>query len=173
MVMGYAMDAARKNKKIFFVDKSKNINFQKIIDINNLKRKMFSRILNPEIRRFKSIESLISFSKKTENRELIFSINIVNKYDSDLEKDIKRINRLTVSKIEDSDVIITTAHKAKGLEFEQVVLSNDYYIFFDSKGFLKQNIKKEEINILYVALTRAKSKLKLNKTLNDLMGMKQ
>lgn len=54
------------------------------------------------------------------------------------------------------DITISTAHKAKGLEWDTVLLSDDFPIL--------TNDSKEELRLFYVALTRAKT---------NLNGMKQ
>lgn len=49
------------------------------------------------------------------------------------------------------NIVISTTHKAKGLEWDTVLLSNDFPIL--------RNDSKEELRIFYVALTRAKHTL--------------
>lgn len=55
-------------------------------------------------------------------------------------------------------VILTTAHKSKGLEFDNVKIADDFK-FSESQDLLK--IPEQEINLLYVAVTRAKEKMML------------
>ncbi|MBX9839257.1 MAG: ATP-binding domain-containing protein [Silvanigrellaceae bacterium] len=57
----------------------------------------------------------------------------------------------SLTKENECDVILCTAHKSKGLEWEQVKIGEDY------------NFKEEdELNLIYVACTRAKNILKLS-----------
>ena len=73
---------------------------------------------------------------------------------------------------QDDYVIVSTMHRAKGLEFEQVVLPNLVDRHFPSYPVIKklqapdaihreeaQQLLREQQRLLYVALTRAKSKL--------------
>jgi superfamily I DNA/RNA helicase len=61
-----------------------------------------------------------------------------------------------------SQVFISTVHKAKGLGFEQVVLASDFEApEADAEDYI------EQLNVLYVAITRAKKVLKLPKALNQ------
>jgi DNA helicase IV len=73
---------------------------------------------------------------------------------------------LTKRSIKKADVILTTAHKSKGLEFDQVVLFDDYKLMSDVEAKKKtgkiEYISREEINLLYVAVTRAKKVLHLS-----------
>jgi superfamily I DNA/RNA helicase len=63
----------------------------------------------------------------------------------------------TTDNPDEADVVITTAHKAKGLEWPKVKLSNDFKTPTDN-----QNPTNEETNILYVAASRALNKLDLS-----------
>lgn len=85
------------------------------------------------------------------------------------DKSQEILNTLTSShkNPETADVILTTAHKSKGLEWGQVVLAEDFDGIFDEKGRLTDN--EEEINLLYVAATRGKYVLKINQALEALM----
>ena len=60
-----------------------------------------------------------------------------------------------------ADVILTTAHKSKGLEFVAVEIADDFKEI--------EKAEEEEINILYVAVTRATHELQLNRDLIKLM----
>ena len=69
----------------------------------------------------------------------------------------------------DYDVILTTAHKSKGREFSQVILGNDFPDLVDDDGFVLPNLQ-EEINLAYVACTRAIDVLELNLSINTLLS---
>jgi len=64
----------------------------------------------------------------------------------------------TVEDPNEADVTITTAHKAKGLEWPRVRLANDFKIPSDNG-----NPTTEETNILYVAASRALHQLDVSK----------
>lgn len=70
----------------------------------------------------------------------------------------------TYTKPEHPDLILTTAHKAKGREFDVVVLADDFPDVFDEDGEWL-GLEDTEANLLYVALTRAISVLVRNNTL--------
>jgi hypothetical protein len=61
-------------------------------------------------------------------------------------------------------VTFTTAHKSKGLQYPQVILGNDFKSPYDKKTGKWVGLSEEEINLLYVALTRAEYVLEYNKT---------
>ncbi|EFP3712928.1 ATP-binding domain-containing protein, partial [Campylobacter jejuni] len=67
-------------------------------------------------------------------------------------------------KQEQADLILSTGHKSKGLEWNNVEIIDD---FLNIKQELEEReqitIAKEELNLLYVAVTRAKNSLNINK----------
>ena len=67
--------------------------------------------------------------------------------------------------IKRANILLTTAHKSKGLEFENVLIWDDFKIFNRNKeDKLKpiQFVEREEVNLLYVAVTRAIKTLSVN-----------
>jgi F-box protein 18 (helicase) len=172
MILGNALRVAEDGKKVFFLDKEKGFNFKKILDIDSLYKNNIKEILNPDIKKFRTFMNLERYANVHDDQELIFMINVVRRHKKTIRESISKLNSLIVKDISQADVVLTTAHKAKGLEFDQVVLSNDFYNPFDKEGKLKQNINTEEINILYVALTRAVYNIYLNKGLNTMMENK-
>ncbi|WP_407921073.1 3'-5' exonuclease [Aliarcobacter butzleri] len=61
-------------------------------------------------------------------------------------------------------MIFTTAHKSKGLEYEQVLMADDFISkkdILNTKNKLSFQRINEELNIYYVASTRVKSAISL------------
>ncbi len=116
---------------------------------------------------WKQIEETAAASQ---DRSLKRLVELVKKYGNELPDLLERLqNRVTEP--HKADITFTTAHKGKGLEWDSVYLLND---FVSEKQILKgiqtktgkpisdakkQNIN-EEINTLYVALTRAREEVK-------------
>lgn len=69
----------------------------------------------------------------------------------------------THKNVENPDVILTTAHKSKGREWDIVILSDDFPSPFNQKGEWV-GLQDMERNLLYVALTRTKVLLGYNET---------
>lgn len=61
------------------------------------------------------------------------------------------------SQQQNCDIMITTAHKSKGLEWDNVILYNDYGYDINEDGEI--DASDEELNVVYVACTRAKKHL--------------
>lgn len=68
----------------------------------------------------------------------------------------------------DPDIIMTTAHKAKGREWDCILLADDFPSCFDKDGAFV-GLEEMEENLLYVAVTRAKKWLCMNSTCEALL----
>ena len=68
----------------------------------------------------------------------------------------------TYKKCSNPDITLTTSHKAKGLEWDSVVLADDFPEIEKMKG--------DELNLLYVAATRGKRYLQINNQLYSLVN---
>jgi len=170
MVVANAIIMTDKNKKIFFVGGLKSYNFSKIIDVDNLFRGDRKAIVDYSIKKYKTFEQFERSAKEEDNYEYIYLCKIVKTYSEKIRDAMKKLNYLVVQDINKADVILTTAHKSKGLEFHQVILSNDFAKFFNKDGTIKIDVKEEEVNVLYVALTRAIYSLIPNKELDKIIG---
>jgi superfamily I DNA/RNA helicase len=71
-----------------------------------------------------------------------------------------------ITPIAQADYVISTAHKAKGLEWNRVHLEDDYQFKLNQ---LDHKIAPEELRLLYVACTRAKLSLNIH-PIYDLIG---
>ena len=68
-------------------------------------------------------------------------------------------------------MILTSAHRSKGLEFDDVILADDFMDFFDDENGHWKDLSsadiftQEEVNLQYVAATRAKKRLEIGEKL--------
>lgn len=143
-----------------------NYGFDVLRDIFYLKRNEKKKIINPYISNFSSFNELKRFAGAFNDRELLFFSHLVENR-GDIPSLIKKLYS-SVSRIDEAEMLLTTAHKSKGYEFKNVVLANDFYTPLNSYGEMKTKINSEELRVLYVAASRAKETLKRNKALLDI-----
>lgn len=164
-----AVQAVDSGKKIHFVTGFNKYNFFKIEDVDHLYSGRLDRIKDFHIRDCETYANFVSIAEHTQDKEMIFLKKIVDKYHGKIELLFNNIKNNTVD-IRSADIILTTAHKSKGLEFNNVFLCNDFSIFIDEQGEINmRNWREEEMNILYVAATRAIHKLRPNPTLRNII----
>ncbi|RXK00315.1 DNA helicase [Arcobacter sp. CECT 8986] len=150
----------KKEYKIYFEGGYNSYSFmnQTVYSIFYLKQKKYDKVTVEEIKEFVSIEELEEYAKDTKNQEYLNIIKFINTYNDNIFEINKQIKEnLTLDK-NSADIIFTTAHKSKGMQYSQVVMCDDDFI--SNKEILNKknkfnNLKvNEELNIYYVAATR-------------------
>ena len=107
----------------------------------------------------------------TKDRELKYLVKTVLKYQHDIPELIDQIRARHVDVLKQDmhkfeGIFFMTAHRSKGLEFTQVILTDDYTEFVDDFGepLHPSKIDQQEVNVQYVALTRAEEVLVINRS---------
>lgn len=150
-----AFKLASSGKKIC-VHGSIEKNSELMLDLYNLYTDKKKKVKDPRIKIFKNWKDLEINYDLLDDVEIQKGYRLVSRYKLDVPTVIKKVKSACVSSSDSEAVILTTGHLSKGLEWDNVKISDD---FLESK--LKE--KKEEENLLYVAITRAKKNLCLPK----------
>ncbi|MBF0398070.1 MAG: ATP-dependent helicase [Desulfobacterales bacterium] len=153
-----------KKYKIGFIGGIEGYRFNDIVDTYYLYSKNLSNIRDSYIRSFKTYSKLKEFANAVEDWEIKSRCNIVEKYKNKIPKLVKDITDNSVD-VEDAEIILTTAHKSKGMEFNQVKITNDFSKLVENEDLT--DVDSEEINLIYVAVTRAKYKLEIPEKIID------
>jgi superfamily I DNA/RNA helicase len=90
----------------------------------------------------------------------------VKKYASTLSEDLHKIQSKNVGPNYEGCVILSTTHKIKGRDWDNVALADDFLNIIDKEGATTKQID-DELCIVYVALTRAKKALYIPHRLHD------
>lgn len=125
------------------------------------------KIKTAAIRRFSSWNHLVNDADESRDKEMLFLSKIVDEFKHELPNLLNKILTNQVPTAADADAIFTTAHQSKGLEHNQVRLAEDFDFLDEVEKRLRNGLQLEpaqiqEINLLYVAMTRAKNHLELN-----------
>lgn len=154
------------DKKIYFEGGYGSYSFmnQTVYSIFYIKQKKNEKITLDELKDFESISELEQFAKDTKNQDYLNIIKFINTYGDNIFEINKKIKEKLVSKKEEADIIFTTTHKSKGLEYDQVVMTSDFISkkeISNPKNKLSHLRINEELNIYYVAATRTKKAINL------------
>lgn len=179
------------DKKFFFNSK---VSFEILYEVYFLYIKEKNKIKNLVLKEYYDFESLKFHVEQEalEDVEIRIAVKVVDKYKEDTLKHLKILERNTTKNTE-ANVILSTVHASKGLEYEKIILADDYINILKVKDKienLKNKIREEkllgesivlyklinklkeleawfveECNILYVAVTRSFGEIKLNKSL--------
>lgn len=127
------------------------------------------KIKSPFIKKFKNFEDLVDFANDIGAGDLRSLLSIVKSHRTELFQHIINIKGKCVERKKDADIVFSTVHKAKGLEYDIVSLAAGDFIgeeeirnlLIDYGGTqeVDHDFINEEVNILYVAASRAKNKL--------------
>lgn len=151
-----AMHFTDKGERIAIVGDQSDLK-AKIESAWRLRRGERKGIRHPLIAMFSSWKALEEYAEDAYDQEINQVLQVIDEYDGRLDEVIRLIgNRQN----EDSaKVVLTTAHRAKGREWPNVVLSSDFDNVFYGERKLKRHEKDAELNLLYVAVTRATDRL--------------
>ena len=117
--------------------------------INGIKAlKTNQKVFHPDLRLFDTYSDLIEYTESPMGGDLKYLVKLIDSYGFGML--LKQLH-LTEEDPSEANIILTTVHKAKGLEWPKVKLGNDFQ--YPCEDML--TISQEEVNILYVAATRA------------------
>jgi hypothetical protein len=114
---------------------------------------------------FASFAALKTYTQEAGDAELSSVVAFVERHGDQVEEKLERIVGRVSKHPRHAHFLLTTVHKCKGMEFDNVILADD---FFDYDPNLDGE-DEEEVNIMYVACTRAKRTLTLNSTMGSLL----
>lgn len=114
---------------------------------------------SPELSLFNSWQEFNEIAEELNKSEWKTIIKFVETHKDQTLKKIQQLGQ-SASQLNQAHVFISTVHKAKGLGFDQVVLASDF-----EWPELKSPNFRESLNVIYVAITRAKRVLVLPKSL--------
>ena len=146
-----------------------------LYDVLNLYNHKTHLIRDNLIKSMKSLYDLEDYIEKTEDVQLAMMVEIVKEYGNEIPGLINEIKEKHVAndEKEKAEMIFSTVHRCKGMEYDVVELVNDFITEEKiKKGKEDKKAKKpdpaklnEEINLLYVAITRTKNSLHIPETL--------
>ncbi|MEM9327925.1 MAG: UvrD-helicase domain-containing protein [Bacteroidota bacterium] len=140
-----------------------------LYDVLSLSNNQRRHIRDPLIQQMKNLEELEEYIDKTEDVQLGLMVEIVKEYGNRIPGIIQSIKDKHVDNDDKAkaEMIFSTVHRCKGMEYDCVRLVADFISEEKLDKLQKEskeeelNVSKlnEEINLLYVAITRAKSRL--------------
>ncbi len=137
-----------------------------LYDVLNLFNGKHHLIKDKVIRSMRSLTELEEYAKSTEDPQLLMMAKIVTEYGNEIHGILRRIKERHVEDRDKAEVIFSTVHRSKGMEYDEVRLVSDFIEEGKFRDFLQKKSSpytpeklNEEINLLYVAVTRARNVL--------------
>lgn len=129
------------------------------------------------LRKFKSYDQMCEYAEAVDDKELKARIKVVDLYGQRIPELVEKVKEQSVA-ADRAAAQATTAHKAKGLEWTEVVLGDDFPNLMSDSGLPRhvdfvgkdgEPLDRQECNLYYVASTRAQGQLVQNQSLRDFM----
>ncbi len=137
-----------------------------LYDVLNLYNGKHQLVKDKLVMAMKDIAELEDYIEQTEEVQLGMMVEIVKEYGNEIPGIIKSLKDKHVSNEdkEKAEMVFSTVHRCKGMEYDAVQLVNDFITEERLKKVKEEketDIAKlnEEINLLYVAITRTKNSL--------------
>lgn len=146
-------------------------------DISRLQQFGPGDVRNPFIASFKDFEELAEYAGAVNDRELNGWAKVVDSYGARRFDSALRQIRAAALQYDSTDpaqrdaLVVVTAHRSKGLEFDRVELAENFIDMLDEDTGLLRDFTEasreeiEEVNLLYVAATRARKQLAVNQSI--------
>ncbi len=154
--------------KIHFVGGVQNYLLGKLTDVHHIWSGRRDLVQDVFYRDFEDIDALTLHGRETGDKEILSLVSVVREYRAALPGLIATVTEAACERAADADVLLMTAHRSKGLEFDQVLLDDDFHDLVNKEGkpdmgALEPAAFEQEINLLYVGMTRARHALELNR----------
>ena len=138
-----------------------------IYDVLSLYNGKNELIRDKMLRTLPDFAALEEYVEKAEEPQMKMLMEIVSKYKNELPallKGLKEYHLPTENK-EEADMIFSTVHRCKGMEYDEVSLEDDFVTPDKIRKILEENKDEkpdvtklnEEVNLLYVAVTRSRN----------------
>lgn len=146
--------------------------FNKLEEIYWLWKDRREVIRSEEINEFESFQELKDYANETGDIVTLRNCLFVEKYGDRVPNILEKIESNIKKNDPNASTIISTCHKAKGLEFDKVILLDDFkYPYRETPmGWEYKPILDDESHLLYVAVTRAKQEVLIPETLSRLLS---
>jgi F-box protein, helicase, 18 len=140
-----------------------------LYDVLSLYNVSYHRIKDKLIKGMKDMDELEDYIEKTEDVQLGMMVEIVKQYGNKIPGLIKQIKEKHIAndEKEKAEIIFSTVHRCKGMEYDAIHLVNDFITeekLISGTGSNKKESTEndtakltEEINLLYVAVTRTRN----------------
>lgn len=145
-----------------------------LYDILRLFNHQHKYIKDKLIANMDSFDELEEYVDKTNDMALGVTVEIVKKYGNEILKIIEQLKEKHIGKSENkenAEMIFSTVHRCKGMEYDAIEIGNDFISEKELKEMTQNNEHSiyeklnEEINLLYVAVTRSKKSIHIPKNL--------
>jgi superfamily I DNA/RNA helicase len=156
----------RHGRGVHWVGGIEGYNIGKILDAYFLYANKRDKIRDQFMRNFSSFSELVTYGEEAKDPEARILGEVIEAYQHETPALVSEIRANAVEDAAAADMTLTTAHKAKGLDWNYVQIADDFEILAETEAALAADpfaqIEEQELNLLYVGFSRAKCALQVN-----------
>lgn len=156
-------------KKVYFAGGVESARFDLLEDIYMMCYNT-GKPRDPLLASFRTYDEFKQAAEDAEEVEWTSRCKLVEEMGRSLIGKLSTIKNHSVDNPNDADQIFSTVHKSKGLQFENVILADDFYKAPVNKNISDRMVEEneiEEMNIYYVGATRAMKNLNITNDQNS------
>ncbi len=159
-VITAAIEALETKHLLYFVGGVESYRLNIIEDAYHLFARAPHAVRDRFLKKFSSLSELAEYADEANDAEMALLVKIVQTYTHRLPSLLKQLRARSVDEMGQAQRVFSTAHKSKGMEYEQVLMLEDYQDLLDGGQLIdKQEIDPQQVNLMYVAVTRASEAL--------------
>lgn len=117
-------------------------------------------------RKFASWDEYVRYADDANDGEAKVLTKVVEEFEDGIPELVEDIRKNAVLDSDDATMTLTTAHRSKGLDWDFVRISDDFKVLEEAENIAanhpEADMPIQDINLLYVAITRAKKAVELN-----------
>ncbi len=163
------LDASFYNSKVYVIADLKGL-WPKLYHINALLNDETVKYPDKELKQYKTAFQLIAAGENLPEIKKLIGLVYKLRQSGGVHSCIQDIKNIIVTKKEASDFTLVTGHKSKGLEWDEVTLTDDFYDPKSYEGTPIEYLQQEQVGeLLYVAITRARYKVNLPLRLQEVL----
>jgi len=164
--------------RIHFIGGVQNYLLGRLTDVHHLWAGRADLVKDGFYRAFEDFDALALYGRETADKDILSVVSVVREYGAALPRLIDQVTASACAHPGEASVLLMTAHRSKGLEFDQVQLDDDFHDLVDKQGrpnlgAMDAHAFEQEVNLLYVALTRARHAVALNPQLQAVLDAVQ
>jgi hypothetical protein len=162
----FNLAAERRGEGIHWIGGPEKYRLELVRDAYRLYARDYNEIKDKTLREIGSWVDYTKYAEEASDGEAKILVKLVEQFGHDTPQLLDDIVRNAVAVESDASMVLTTAHKSKGLEWNCVQLCEDFEFLADMEFEMSQHPNAgppiADANLLYVAATRARQALSLN-----------
>jgi F-box protein 18 (helicase) len=154
-----AVRLIRQKKKIGFAGGIEGYRLNRLKDAYYLYANRLREISDPYIKSFDCFSTMERYAREVDDFEIASMCRIAKEYGYQIPPLVETLKENSVEAGK-ADFLLTTAHKAKGLEWRCVRLADDFPNLIEGGEIIpRHRLEPDEFNLIYVSMTRAMDSL--------------